>query len=270
MRAIDCHAHVMRRDLPLASERHSAPKRDVTVEEFLGVLDAHGISHGVLTAPSFYGTDNQLLLKTLAANRDRLRGTAIVAPDSEPEALAEMARTGVVGIRLNWFRRETLPDLAGPDYRRLFENVRAQRWQVEIYLEGHKLAAVLPRLRDAGVRVVVDHFGSPDPTRGVKCAGFGEVLNGVRAGDTWVKLSAPYRLGGADLQRYVDALLAAGGPSQLVWASDWPFVGYEEAITYQQCVDWLVEWIPDEAVRRTILVDTPSALFGFAAAPRRN
>jgi predicted TIM-barrel fold metal-dependent hydrolase len=270
VRAIDCHAHVMRRDLPLASERHSAPKRDVSVEEFLSVLDTHGVSHGVLTAPSFYGTDNQLLLKTLAAHPARLRGTAIVAPDTPAETLAEMARTGVAGIRLNWFRRDTLPDVAGSDYRRLFENVRAQRWQVEIYLEGRKLAEVLPRLRDSGVRVVVDHFGSPDPARGVQCAGFTEVLKGVRAGDTWVKLSAPYRLGGADPQRYVDALLAAGGPGQLVWASDWPFVGYEEAITYRQCVDWLVAWIPDEAVRRTVLVDTPSSLFGFGRAPQRN
>jgi len=270
VRAIDCHAHVMRRDLPLASERHSAPKGDVSVEEFLGVLDAHGISHGVLTAPSFYGTDNQLLLKSLAAHPDRLRGTAIVAEDASPEALAEMARAGVAGIRLNWFRRDALPDVGGPGYRRLLENLRAQRWQVEIYLEGHKLAGVLPRLRDAGVRVVVDHFGSPDPTRGVGCAGFREVLKGVRAGDTWAKLSAPYRLGGADPQRYVDALLAAGGPSQLVWASDWPFVGFEEGITYRQCVDWLVAWIPDEAVRRVVLVDTPSSLFGFAPAAHSN
>jgi predicted TIM-barrel fold metal-dependent hydrolase len=270
VRAIDCHAHVMRRDLPLSSERHSAPRRDVSVEEFLGVLDAHGISHGVLTAPSFYGTDNQLLLKTLAAHRDRLRGTAIVAPDITPETLAEMTRVGIVGIRLNWFRRDALPDVTSADYRRLLENVRAQRWQVEIYLEGHKLAGVLPRLRDAGVRVVVDHFGSPDPTRGVQCAGFSEALKGVRAGDTWVKLSAPYRLGGADPQRYVDALLEAGGGSQLVWASDWPFVGYEEAITYRQCVDWLVAWIPDEATRRTVLVDTPSSLFAFDRPLHRN
>jgi predicted TIM-barrel fold metal-dependent hydrolase len=270
MSAIDCHAHVMRRDLPLASERHSAPKRDVSVEEFLGVLDTHGISHGVLTAPSFYGTDNQLLLKALAAYPDRLRGTAIVAPEITPETLAEMARAGVVGIRLNWFRRDQLPDVTGPDYRRLLENVRVQRWQVEIYLEGHKLAAVLPRLRDTGVRVVVDHFGSPDANRGVQCAGFTEVLKGVSAGDTWVKLSAPYRLGGADPQRYVDALLAAGGPSRLVWASDWPFVGFEEKITYRQCVDWLTAWIPDEALRRTVLVDTPSSLFGFAPASCRS
>ena len=270
VRAIDCHAHVMRRDLPLASERHSAPKRDIDVEEFLGVLDAHGISHGVLTAPSFYGTDNQLLLKALAAHPGRLRGTAIVAPEITPQALAELARAGIVGIRLNWFRRDALPDVTSTDYRRLLANVREQRWQVEIYLEGGKLAAVLPRLRDAGVRVVVDHFGSPDPARGVQCAGFGEVLKGVRAGDTWVKLSAPYRLGGADPQRYVDALLAAGGPAQLVWASDWPFVGYEEHLTYRQCVDRLVEWIPDDRTRRAVLVDTPSSLFGFGRIPDRS
>jgi len=270
VRAVDCHAHVMRRDLPLASERHSAPKRDISVEEFLGVLDAHGVSHGVLTAPSFYGTDNQLLLKALAAHPDRLRGTAIVAPDIAPQALAELAQVGIAGIRLNWFRRDALPDVAGADYRRLLANVREQRWQVEIYLEGGKLAGVLPRLRDAGVRVVVDHFGAPDPGRGAQCAGFREVLKGVRAGDTWVKLSAPYRLGGADPQPFVDALLEAGGPAQLVWASDWPFVGYEEAITYRQCVDWLVAWIPDEATRRVVLVDTPSSLFGFGQTLERN
>ena len=62
----------------------------------------------------------------------------------------------------------------------------------------------------------------------------------------------------------------AGGASQLVWASDWPFVGYEDAITYRQCVDWLVAWIPDEATRRVVLVDTPSSLFGFGRAPHHS
>jgi predicted TIM-barrel fold metal-dependent hydrolase len=32
--AIDCHAHVLRRDAPLASGRHSAPKRDCSIEEY--------------------------------------------------------------------------------------------------------------------------------------------------------------------------------------------------------------------------------------------
>ena len=263
MGSVDSHAHVLRRDAPLAPDRHSVPKRDCTVEEYLSVLDAHGISHGVLTAPSFYGTDNSLLLDALDRAAGRLRGTVIVAPDIEREALAAMSERGAVGVRLNWFRRSSLPDVASTDYRRLFASLRDLGWHVEIYVEGPLLADLLPKIRESGVDVVVDHFGSPDPARGVACAGFSEVLNAVRAGDTWVKLSAPYRQGGADVQRYVDALLDAGGPQQLVWASDWPFVSHEDEVTYRDCVDWLVEWVPDETTRHAILADTPVELFGF-------
>ena len=264
--AVDCHAHVMRRDLPLASNRHSAPKRDVSVEEFIGVLDRHGISHGVLTAPSFYGTDNQLLLRSLAAYPERLRGTAIVAPDIDEATLREMDAGGVVGIRLNWFHRSELPDIETDAYSRLFEHVRSLDWQVEIYLEGPKLAAVLPRIRSHGVKVVVDHFGAPDPALGADDRGFAEVLRGVGAGDTWVKLSAPYRLGGADPQRYVDALLDAAGPQQLVWASDWPFVSFEDKIEYPMCVQWIERWVADDRTRAIIVADTPAALFRFGPA----
>jgi predicted TIM-barrel fold metal-dependent hydrolase len=264
--AVDCHAHVMRVDAPLAPDRHSAPKRDCTVEDFLAVLDAHHISHGVLTAPSFYGTDNSLLLDALDRADGRLRGAVIVDPAIERASLAAMDARGAVGIRLNWVRRSTLPNVSAGDYRRLFANVRELDWHVEIYLEGPLLAKILPAVRESGVKVVVDHFGSPDPAEGVACAGFKAVLDGVRAGDTWVKLSAPYRLSGADPRRYVDALLDAGGPQQLVWASDWPFVSHEDDVTYRDCVQWLVDWVPNEAARRIILVDTPASLFGFDQA----
>ena len=263
IRAIDCHAHVMRRDAPLASDRHSAPKRDCTVEDYLSVLDTHAISHGVLTAPSFYGTDNSLLLDALDRAAGRLRGAVIVDPGIDRASLAAMGARGAVGIRLNWVRRSTLPDVSAPGYRQLFANVRDLGWHVEIYLEGPLLARILPAIRESGAKVVVDHFGSPDPAQGIACAGFKTVLDGVRAGDTWVKLSAPYRQGGADVQRYVDALLDAAGPQQLVWASDWPFVSHENEISYRDCVQWLADWIPDDATRRIILTDTPAGLFGF-------
>jgi predicted TIM-barrel fold metal-dependent hydrolase len=111
--------------------------------------------------------------------------------------------------------------------------------------------------------VVLDHFAAPDPSLGLNDPGFVAALEGMRAGDTWVKLSAPYRLGGADPQPYVDALLAAAGGRQLLWASDWPFVGFEDRITYGMCVDWIQRWIPDDATRRTIMLETPSRLFRF-------
>ena len=260
---VDSHAHVTRRDAPLVASRHSMPKLDVTADQFLGVLGEHGLSHGVLTAPSFYGPDNSLLLAALNAHPERLRGTAIVEPEIDDAALHSMAGRGVVGIRLNWVRRSALPDVTGSAYRSLLARIRALDWHVEIYLEGPKLAGVLPRLRESGIRVVVDHFGSPDPARGTACEGFRQVLAGVRSGDTFVKLSAPYRLGGADPQPYADALLEAGGGRQLVWASDWPFVSYEDEVRYGECLGWLERWVPDATTRRVVLVDTPAALFHF-------
>ena len=234
----------------------------------MAVLDTHAITHGVLTAPSFYGSDNSLLLDALDRAGGRLRGTVIVDPAIDSASLAAMGERGAVGIRLNWIRRSSLPDVASADYRQLFANVRDLHWHLEIYLEGPLLAKILPAIRDSGAAVVVDHFGSPDPARGTACSGFHAVLEGVRGGDTWVKLSAPYRLGGADPQRYVDALLDAGGPQQLVWASDWPFVSHEDEIKYSDCVQWLRHWVPDEATRRVILSDTPVKLFGFDRALR--
>ena len=261
--AVDCHAHVMLVDRPLSPLRHSSPKREVPVDEYVAVLDAHGISHGLLTAPSFYGTDNSLLLEALAAFPHRLRGTAIVDPAISAQELRSLQEQGVCGVRLNWLRLESLPDAGSVTYQRHFALLRELGLHVEVYLEGHLLRSVLTKIRASGVRVVLDHFGSPDPQEGVNGAAFGEVLKAVAAGDTWVKLSAPYRLGGADPQPYVDALLRAGGPGQLVWATDWPFVGHENRITYQQCVEWLEQWVPCEATRRTILARTPRALFGF-------
>ena len=261
--AIDCHAHVMQMDRPLSPLHHSAPKRDVFVEEYIDLLDRHGVSHGLLTAPSFYGSDNTLLLEALASQPGRLRGTAIVEPAIDFATLDKMRQQGICGIRLNWIKRTALPDVSTSDYQRLFSTVRDLGMHVEVFLEGELLGSVLPLIRKSRVNVALDHFGCPDPSTGVAGPGFQQVLEAVGAGDTWVKLSAPYRLRGADPQRYVDALLKAGGPERLMWATDWPWVGHEDEVTYQQCIDWLTEWVPDGATRRTILADTPRSLFDY-------
>jgi predicted TIM-barrel fold metal-dependent hydrolase len=260
--AVDCHAHVMLRDAPMLTLRHSRPARDVPAEEFLSVLDAHHIARGVLTAPSFYGFDNTVLRAATRAHPDRLRGTVILDPDVEPE-LSDMAADGIVGIRLNWTYRDRLPDITSPGYTRLLHAVRERDWHVELFVEGAHMPALLPVIQRSGAKLVLDHFGCPDPVAQVASPGFAQVLHAVRDGNCWVKLSAPYRLGGADPQPYVDALLQAGGPQRLVWASDWPWLNHEGKFTYQDCLDWLTTWVPDDATRSIILADTPAALFGF-------
>lgn len=266
---VDTHAHVMSLSARLARERHSAPKRDVTAGEYVGLLGAHGLSHGVLTAPSFLGTDNSLLLQALAAFPDWLAGTALVDPAISEEDLAGMQRVGVVGVRLNWTRRASLPDVDGLEYAGLFAKVRKLGMHVELFLEDGPTAQVLPRLLAHGVDLVIDHFGSPDPEQGVAGPGFAQVLRALAAGQACVKLSAPYRLGAVDPRRYVDALLDAGGPERLMWGSDFPWISHEDyqgGMTFADSLEWLDAWVPDAAARDIILRETPARVFGFGGA----
>ncbi|NGM88984.1 amidohydrolase family protein [Parapusillimonas sp. SGNA-6] len=260
---VDCHAHVLKKDAPLAPLRHSAPARDASVDEYLSLLDRHHVTYGLLTAPSFYGSDNTLLLESLRSAQGRLRGTAIVEPDIRPNALQALRREGVCGIRLNWIKRPSIPDASGADYQRLFSCVHDLGMHVEVYLEGERLPPVLEAIQRSGATAVIDHFGSPDPVAGVEGGGFRRLLDAIQQGRVWVKLSAPYRLGGVDVQVYVDRFFREGAAERMVWATDWPWVGFEDAVTYEQCVDWLFDWVSDERLRHTILVDSPKKLFGF-------
>jgi predicted TIM-barrel fold metal-dependent hydrolase len=264
----DTHAHVFKRGLPLAPGRRHAPDYDALPETYLDLLDAQGLRYGLLTAPSFLGTDNAYLLGVLEQNRERLRGTVIVDPTIDRAALEDMGRSGAVGIRLNLFGMSALPDLSSAAYRRLFGYVAELDWHVEIYLEGPKLAKLLPLITSSGAKVVVDHFGSPDPGSGVECAGFRAVLHAIEGGRTWVKLSAPYRLGGGDAKAYAAALLRAAGPARLLWGSDWPWTQHSDGVTYPLTLDWLAAWVPDAAARETILGETPHRLFHFDRVPK--
>jgi len=68
--AADCHAHVFcRAAYPFASEPVYVPdpSQRGTVSSFLAVLDAHGLTHGLLVAAQPYGRDNRCMLDAIAA-----------------------------------------------------------------------------------------------------------------------------------------------------------------------------------------------------------
>jgi len=262
--AVDCHAHVTQADASEPQGPNAAHSGNHSVEAYLDVLDGGGISRGVLTAPSFYGTDNSLLLSALARSAGRLRGTATVAPSIDAAALGQMHDLGVDGIRLNYIGRKEFIDLSTPDYQRLFSLLCDLDMHVELWIYSETLPQVAPHLQKSRVKVVLDHFGGPQPKDGTGAGDVSSILELLAQGRTWVKLSAPFRQRGVHLQPCVDAFLDAGGEERLVWASDWPFVRFEDSVTYAQCIDWLFEWIPDERIRNRILVENPKSLFGFS------
>ena len=261
---VDAHAHIFTPDMPLSGSAWTQPDYAFTARDYLAVLDAHGVHFGVIAGISIYGTYNDYMIGELRRH-PRLRGTVNIDPLTDRYTLERMRADGVVGVRLQLARRRELPDLADEAHRLLLRRVADLGWHVHVALEGPSLTAILPKLEASGVPVVLDHFGHPDPERGLDCEGFNAMLRSIDRGRTWVKLSAPYRLTwlsqGKDVpdpramelaRLTTQRLLNVAGPERLLWGSDCPFVGHERSMRYQDTIDLLHEWVPSMHARRRI------------------
>jgi predicted TIM-barrel fold metal-dependent hydrolase len=265
--AIDAHAHVFIRGLPLAEQRRHAPDYDATLDAYAGHLMANGISHAVLVQPSFLGTDNSFFLDVVKRYPRRFRGVAVVDCAVTDAELARLDRAGVVGIRLNLIGLP-VPQLSAPDWQRLLARVNALGWHVEVHREALDLHAVIGPLLEQGCTVVVDHFGRPDPRTGPDDPGFHYLLSMAATGRVWVKLSAAYRsapgddgaaLGTALASRLLDAYT----PERLVWGSDWPHTQHQQLVDYDATKRALDQWVPDATQRESILTRSARALYRF-------
>jgi predicted TIM-barrel fold metal-dependent hydrolase len=246
----------------MPASRHAWTSIDYgfTAEDLIATLDRHGVHFGIISGLSTSGFYNDYMLAELRRHA-RLRGTVIVSPNTDRYILERMRADGVVGIRLQLARLQTHPDFRNDDYRLLFRRVRDLGWHVHVAVEGPMLRPVLEALEEAGVDIVIDHFGHPDPSDPLECDGFNAMLASVERGRTWVKLSGGFRLLGtstwqnpAENGDEIAALVAQEltsrlGPERLLWGSDAPFVGYEGHISYGHALDCFRRWVPDPAFR---------------------
>lgn len=259
---IDTHAHVFHRGLPFVANRRYTPDYDATPEQFLAMIDSNGLSHGVIIPISILGNNNDYTLECIAKSRGRLSGLAVVDPETDIGKLDALALAGIVGIRLNLIGKPT-PNIKIGAWAETIQACRRLNWQVEIYDDAKRLPAILNALIDAGVNVVVDHFGKPDPKLGVTDAGFKYLLGLGATRQVWVKMSAPYRSSNEIAAAAAPMLRQAFGPDRLLWASDWPHTGFEGKVRYSTLRAQLDQWVPDAGERKIVLVDTPAKLFRF-------
>jgi 2-pyrone-4,6-dicarboxylate lactonase len=263
--AVDSHAHVV--GLPpettlAADRRYTAPV--ATEAQYLHMLNATGMAHGVLVQISIHGTDNSLMLKTLRAHPERLKGVAVVEPTVSERECRALAESGVVGLRIN-----TLfgggSSLA--DTERYGAICREMGWHLQLFLDAAVLAEHGTALASLGVPLIFDHMGLRPAKGGVQDAGFQNLLAMVRDG-AWVKLSGAYRVSSAG-HPYTDTIpfaraLAEAAPDRCVWGSDWPNVStWEHMPNVGELLDLLADWVPDDATRNRILTDNPALFYGF-------
>lgn len=241
---------------------------EATARDYIAMLDATGMTYGVLTQVSVHGTDNRLMADTLRAHRQRLRGIAVIpldCPDEEKNALKD---AGVVGLRINVLYGGGIGFEQVESYASL---CREMGWHLQFLVDARQLPELAPRLSKLPVPFLIDHMGHFPTTSGIENEGFKTLMSLVRDG-AWVRLSGAYR-NTVEGPPYRDTIpfahnLVAAAPDRCVWGSDWPHVAnWGVMMGVSDLLDLLADWVPDSTLRNRILVDNPQRLFGFPPVP---
>jgi len=281
--ACDCHVHIFGdpRRFPLSPARVYTPE-PASIEELAAVHRALRIDRTIVVQPSVYGTDNACTLDALRRLGDRARGVAVIDAQSSEAALDAMGRAGIRGIRLNLATVGiTDPAVARRRFREGIERIEPRHWHVQIYTQPDIIAAIGDQVRASPVPVVFDHFGGAIASRGLQQPGFGALVDLVRSGHAYVKISGTADYVSTQAPGYSDVAplaraLVAANPQRILWATNWPHPD-SARVPGRQPTDiapllptddglifnLLPGWVPDPATRRMILVDNPARLYGF-------
>jgi 2-pyrone-4,6-dicarboxylate lactonase len=273
--ACDCHAHVCgpERRYPYAASRLYTP-HDAPPSDYRRMLDSLGLERGVLVQPSIYGTDNRRMLDALAEDPVRLRGVAVVPFDVSMTEIERLHAAGVRGVRCNIVdRKEGKGVLPLAELRGLARRIEPFGWHVEFLMHVDEFPELDRQLADFPVDLVFGHLGYVSTQKKTSEPGFQALLRLMRAGKAWVKLTAPYRLTASEMP-YPDTdvfarTLVDTAPERLVWGTDWPHVFIKTAMPEDaRLLQLFQDWVPDEALRRRILIDNPARLYNFAPTGR--
>ncbi|MGH8861048.1 MAG: hypothetical protein ACRDVG_07405 [Jatrophihabitantaceae bacterium] len=95
---------------------------DGTLDQYLAMTEALGIDRMVLVQPTYYGTDNSLLVDVLryinGNGGDRCRSVVRIEEDTSDKTLDDYHPIGVRAIRLDLFARRGWPTGKIIDYVR--------------------------------------------------------------------------------------------------------------------------------------------------------
>jgi predicted TIM-barrel fold metal-dependent hydrolase len=266
---IDCHVHLFDPvRFPYAPDTFYRPSgHEVATANALGhVMKAHGVQHALIVGPnSGYGFDNSCMLDALAQGAGKFKGLAVVRNDIGRTELQDLQAQGVIGVTLN---AALLGTQAYADAEPLLRHLHDLELWAAVQVQHDQLVALRPLLEHAGVRVMIDHCGRPNPASGLDQQGFQALLQMADSGRTVVKLSSLLKSSERpfpheDAWVYVRALVDAYTPESLVWGSDWPFLRAVERVDYGPLLELFAFLVPDKEARHAILWETPRRCFGF-------
>ena len=280
--ACDCHTHIHPdpAKFPMFAGRVYTPEL-ASPQEMSALHKALYIERVVIVTPSIYGADNSPTLFGMKARGATARGVAVIDDKTSDADLAAMGEAGIRGIRLNLATGGVNdPNVGRARFQAAVERMKTRGWHVQLFTSLAMITAIKDLVAASPVPAVFDHFGGAQAALGVEQPGFADLLDLVKSGKAYVKISGAYRASKLapdypDAAPLAQALIATN-PDRIVWGTDWP---HPDSVTPKgkqitdvtplfqiddgRLLNQLPVWAPDAATRKKILVDNPARLYGF-------
>lgn len=269
--ATDTHFHVF----GPVSKFSYLPNRAYTPQDALPAAAGRlfavaGIERAVLVQPGVYGTDNSRHLT--AAKEIGIPARVVVAVETETpdDVLTDLHVQGACGVRRILVGQEGAA--VEKDLARLADRLAEIGWHLQLLVKPEQLIQLEGFFTRLPCPLVFDHLGMINPNGGPSQPALRALLNILKGGKNYAKLSGYYRLSQAgppyaDVTALVAPLVEAV-PEQLLWGSDWPHPAYAGPTPdLAELIDPLADWLSDEALRNRVLVENPATFYGFGKTP---
>lgn len=278
--ACDCHVHVVSshtQQYPMVSPRAYTPP-PAEVSSLQQHLKSLKLSRVVVVQPSFYGIDNRCTLEAVQAIGKNARAVVVINKSTTDKEIERMVAQGARGVRMNIETSGSTFDIGHlqQEIADLANRVKPFNLHIQIYASAKLIASVSESIMKSPVPIVLDHFAGIQAKEFAKNPALPAVLDLIKSGQVYVKLSGVYRVAAPDYSETTDLakLYLETNSDRMVWGSDWPHTNtipgtpFEQVTPYRVINDLAVfnlvpQWAPNEGIREKLLTTNAQKLYGF-------
>jgi 2-pyrone-4,6-dicarboxylate lactonase len=267
--ACNAHCHVFgpRDRFPYAADATFIPAADAPKEALYALNDRLGLQRCVIVQSSCHGFDNSATEDAIANRPRDYRGIALLPTDVADTELRRLDAAGFRGVRFN-FMKHLGAATSAEAILALAARLAPLGWHLQVHGDPAIVAAVVRKLAQGPVPVVVDHIGRLDASLGLRQPLFETFCRLLDNPKVWMKVSGMDRISKLgppydDAQPFAKKLVGDFG-DRVLWGNDWPHPNHSGPIPDEdQLVQLIGRIAAAPAQRQALLVDNPARLYRF-------